>query len=69
MSDQTKEQKIALNAAWLAHPTVAAFQAAVAAHVADNGLTGLAGMNATLAFSNAWVRDNGPLPESGILCD
>lgn len=69
MSDQTKDQKLALDAAWRVHPQVVAFQNAVAAHVADQGLSGLDGLNATLRFAAAWQAANGPLPDSGILCD
>jgi hypothetical protein len=61
----TKQQ---LHAAWLAHPQVVAFDAAIAAHIKAKGLTGLDGMNATLRFAAAWQKANGPLPDSGIIC-
>lgn len=66
---QTKQDKLALDAAWKTHPQVVAFRAAVAAHVADHGLTGPAGATAALQFAAAWQAANGPLPDSGILCD
>ena len=70
MSTQTPAERNALNAAWRAQPKVIAFTAAVEAHVAASGhLTGLDGMNATIAFANAWIAANGDLPDSGIACN
>ena len=64
-SEMTNQE---LHAAWLAHPQVVAFDAAVAAHIKDNGLTGLDGMNKVLTFATEWQQANGWLPESGIKC-
>lgn len=56
-----------LRAAWEAHPDVAAFHAASKAHARENNLGfDVPGMNASLAFSNAWMAEHGPLPDSGI---
>jgi len=65
---QTLADKLALRAAWEAHPTVRAFRAAVEAHVRASGLEFTPeGMTATAQFANAWIAKHGPLPESGIL--
>ena len=66
---QTRQERAALHAAWLAHPQVIALDAAVAAHVRQAGLTGVDGMSAALAFAAAWITEHGMLPESGVLCD
>jgi hypothetical protein len=66
---QTKDEKRELHATWTQHPTVAALDAAVAEAVAANGWTGSAGLTQTLQFTARWIDANGPLPESGILCD
>ena len=64
-----KSEKQKLHAEWLAHPKVVAFDSAVRDHVAQAGLSGVEGLNAVLRFSAEWVRVNGDLPDSGILCD
>lgn len=64
-----KQEKQRLHAAWLAQPEVVAFDSAIREHIAQSGLTGLAGMNEVLRFSAEWIRVNGSLPVSGILCD
>jgi hypothetical protein len=69
MSSQTPAQKRALDAVWRAHPQVIALEAAVAAHVATITATGAEAMTQAITFAGAWVKANGPLPDSGILCD
>lgn len=67
--NQSMAEKKALLAAWKSHPHVQAFSAAVEAHVRENNLDGLDGMNEVLQFACRWQRDHGFLPDSGILCD
>ena len=69
MSKQTPAEINRLNAAWLAHPEVVALQAAVAAHVAANPVSGVDGMTAAIQFASAWVRANESFPEDGIVRD
>jgi hypothetical protein len=69
MSSQTHAQKLALDATWKAHPQVVALNAAVIAHVATITATGPDAMTQAIQFAGAWVQANGPLPDSGILCD
>lgn len=68
MSDQSAAERRALHAAWQTHPQVRALHAAVAAHVAAEGLTGVDGMTAAVRFASAWAVEHG-LPDSGVLCD
>jgi len=71
MSTQSLIEKRALDAAWKAQPKVIAFTAAVDFFVAtlDPATPLLDRLNTVLAFSNAWVRENGHLPDSGLICN
>lgn len=65
---QSAEERAELNAIWEAHPKVKQFKADLNAFVAQEGLEfDVAGMNASSAFSQQWHKDNGALPDSGIL--
>jgi hypothetical protein len=65
---QSLHEQAQLVAAWEALPEVVAFQAAMDAHIAENGLGfDVAGMNAGFAFAAAWRREHGPLPPSGVI--
>lgn len=69
MSNQTRAEKRALDAAWRATPQVQAFTAAMAAHAPGAGEFNAQGLTAMLQHAIAWIAANGPLPDSGILCD
>ena len=69
MSTQSPAEKRALDAVWKAHPKVIALNAAVVAHVATITSTGPEAMTEAIQFAGAWVRANGPLPDSGLLCN
>lgn len=71
MSTQTHQEKLALDAAWQAHPKVVAFKAANAAFAATlpQDMPLVDAMNATLRFGSGWLAENGELPPSGVLCD
>lgn len=70
MSTQTPLEKRVLKAAWDADERVIALNAAVKEHVSGSTLPfGPDAMTAAIQFASAWVRENGPLPESGLICD
>ena len=70
MSTQTPLEKRVLKAAWDADERVIALNAAVEEHVSSSTLPfGADAMTAAIQFASAWVRENGPLPESGLICD
>lgn len=69
MSTQSPAEKRALDAVWKAHPKVIALNAAVVAHVATITSTGPEAMTEAIQFAGAWVQANGPLPDSGLLCN
>jgi hypothetical protein len=72
MSTQSPAEKARLNAAWKAQPEVIALTAAVDAFIAegfDPTTTLLDRVNATVAFSNAWIKEHGHLPDSGLICN
>ena len=70
MSTQTLREKQALKAAWDAHPKVVALNAAVKEHIRLSTLPfGADAMTDAIQFAGAWVRENGPLPDSGLICD
>lgn len=66
MSAQTRAEQSRLHAEWLATDPVQAFAAAVREHAAQSTLTGIPALNETMAFANAWLREHGDLPDSGI---
>ena len=67
---QTKAEKRALHAAWLAHPQVMAFGEACENFAREQGLSwDIAGMNAVNEFAGRWMAEHGVLPDSGIACD
>jgi hypothetical protein len=68
MAEQSAAERATLNAAWNAHPQVVAFRAAMSDFVETRELTGPEGATELLAFANTWLTENGPLPDSGILC-
>jgi hypothetical protein len=70
MSTQTPLEKRVLKAKWDADERVIALNAAVEEHVSGSTLPfGPHAMTAAIKFASAWVRENGPLPESGLICD
>lgn len=68
---QSREERERLNARWLAHPKVQAFQDAATVFVLDSGLSGrfdAEAMTRVLGFAAGWVFVNGELPDSGVIC-
>lgn len=70
MSTQSPLEKRVLKAAWDADERVIALNAVVKEHVAKSALPfGADAMTAAIQFASAWVRENGPLPDSGLISD
>ena len=70
MPRQSAEVRAALDATWQAHPSVVAFKAALRQCIAAEKLDfDVHGMNRTSEFSQQWMKDHGPLPNSGISTD
>ena len=70
MSTQSPLEKRVLKAAWDSDERVVALNAAVKAHVAESAVPfGADAVTAAIQFASAWVRANGPLPESGLISD
>lgn len=66
---QTPQEKRALKAIWDADPRVVALNAAVQEHVRLSTMPfGVDAMTDAIQFAGAWVREHGPLPDSGIIC-
>ena len=67
MTRQSAAEQRKLNLQWEKYPQVAAFRAALTSHARAERLAFDArGMNAMFAFANDWLREHGPMPDSGI---
>lgn len=65
---QSPRLRAELDAKWHAMPKVVAFAEEVEAFAWKNGLKfDKAGLDAVFAFTQQWLKEHGPLPESGIL--
>lgn len=67
---QSKAEREALNAVWHATPEVGAMADAIRRHAQREGLSwDAAGLTGALRAAIAWHAANGPLPDSGIICE
>jgi hypothetical protein len=64
---QTRAEALALDAQWKKDPKVQEFFQTLKNHAMENGLGfDIDGMNHMFGFANEWMRNNGPLPDSGV---